>query len=308
MFKEFYGNKDDDYLSEFKQKIASERQAELQAKKQELQRSRNVFIGTIAGIALAGVVSWLLLIPRFNENINTEIPIIRRPTNPVKIQPTNPQGMKIQNQDKSIYALVEKQETEIVKIESILPEPEKPKLPEIVPDTEAKTDMALPETEDNKESSDILPVKNLEELIEKVETTEAKKIDIPQKPEINLEVKTVEITQEKPKKEEVKKEEPKKVEVKKEEPKKIFTEVKPGMWQLQLMASSNLDAIKRGWQDLSNKHTSLQNLTHDIEKATANNGSSIYRLKVGSFTSRTQADNLCSQLKKEGLSCITKQK
>ena len=177
MFKEFYGNKDDDYLSEFRQKIASERQAELQARKQELQRSRNGFIGTIAGIALAGIVSWLLLIPRFNEDKNVEIPVIRRPTNPVKIHPSNPQGMQIQNQDKSIYALVEKQEADTVKIESILPAPEKPKLPEIVPEPEVKTEPEIHEEETIQEKQDVLPIKNLEELIETVETTEAKKIE-----------------------------------------------------------------------------------------------------------------------------------
>ena len=37
-------------------------------------------------------------------------------------------------------------------------------------------------------------MKNLEELIESVETTESKKIEIPQKPEIKIEAKTVEPT------------------------------------------------------------------------------------------------------------------
>ena len=176
MFKEFYGDKDEDYLSEFRQKIASERQAQLQARKQELQRSRNGFIGTVAGIALAAVVSWVLLVPRFHEDKNFEIPIIRRPITPVKIQPNNPGGMEILNQDKPVYALVEKHEANTIKIESILPTPETPKLPEIVPEPEIKTVENIEEQQIIQD--DILPIKNLDELIEKVETTDNKKIEI----------------------------------------------------------------------------------------------------------------------------------
>jgi septal ring-binding cell division protein DamX len=302
MFKEFYGNKDDDYLSEFRQKIATERQAELQARKQELQRSRNGFIGTIAGIALAGIVSWVLLIPRFNEDKNVEIPVIRRPINPVKIHPSNPQGIQIQNQDKSIYALVEKQEAETVKIESILPAPEKPKLPEIVPEPEVKHEPEIIEEETVQEKQDILPIKNLEELIENVETTEAKKIEIPQKPNIKIEPKTVEPT----KTQEVDKKEITTTEIKKSEP--IKETIPTGNWQIQLMASSNIDAINKGWIDLSKKHKSLQNLSHNIESITTDKGSSIYRLKTGNFNSKEEADKFCNNLKKEGLNCITKQK
>lgn len=304
MFKEFYGNKDDDYLSEFRQKVASERQAELQARKQELQRSRNGFIGTVAGIALAGIVSWLLLAPRFNENHNIEIPIIRRPTNPVKIHPSNPQGMQIQNQDKSIYALVEKQEPETIKIESILPAPEKPKLPEIVPEPEAKPEPEIFKEEVVQEKQDILPMKNLDELIEQVETSEEKKIEIPQKPEIKIEAKTIETVKNI---EPVKtKKEVKTTEIKKTEP--IHEVIKTGNWQIQLMASSNIEAVKKGWNDLSKKHKSLENLPHNIESATNDKGSSIYRLKTGNFDSKEDADKFCNNLKKEGLSCITKQK
>ena len=81
-----------------------------------------------------------------------------------------------------------------------------------------------------------------------------------------------------------------------------------GNWQIQLMASSNIDAINKGWIDLSKKHKSLQNLSHNIESITNDKGSSIYRLKTGNFNSKEEADKFCNNLKKEGLNCITKQK
>ena len=302
MFKEFSNNKNDDYLSEFRQKIASERQAELQARKQEMQRSRNGFIGTIAGVTLAAFVSWFLLVPRFNKVENTKIPVIKKPVTPVKIQPNNPGGMEILNQDKPVYNLVEKQEVDTIKVESILPTPETPKLPEIIPEeAPAKIDAIddLISEEPKKEIS--LPADSLDELIEKVETNDNKKIIIPEKPsDIKLEVKTYNATPNEVKTE-VKQEA-------KHEEKKVETVVAKGTWQLQIMASSNIDSIKKGWENLSNQYVSLRSLPHEIESATTDNGSIIYRLKAGNFTSKENAESLCNKLKTQGLNCIIKQK
>ena len=294
MFKEFDGNKDNDYLSEFRQKIASERQAQLQARKQEMQRSRNGYIWTVAGIVLAGIVSWVLLVPHFNKENNLQIPTIKRPITPVKIKPNNPGGMEILNQDKPVYALVEKHEVETIKIESILPTPEAPKLPEIVPEPEIKDDTSSNDAniKQTTTENEILPIKNLDELIEKMETTDNKKIELPQKPnDIKLEVKTVNIAKEisQP--------------IKKDTPSE-----QKGIWQLQLMASSDINSVKKGWTDLSKKHHKLQNLTHEIETSKLDNKGVIYRLKAGKFNSKEQADKLCAELKTEGLNCFTKQK
>ncbi len=297
MFKEFSNNKDDDYLNEFRQKIASERQAQLQARKLDLQRSRNGFIGTIAGILLAGAVSWFLLVPKFNENQNQEIPIIRKPITPVKIRPDNPGGMEIQNQNMPVYALVEKHKTDVVKIESILPKPETPKLPEIVPEPEVQKNDTTDnqEIDNNVENKITLPVNNLDELIEKVETTSDKKIEIPQKPaNIDIDVKTVE----------------KNVDVKQvmSESKENNSTVSAQVWQLQLMASSNLDSVKKGFIDLKSKYSVLDSLPHEIQEVKTDSKNTLYRLKVGSFNTRDNADKLCAELKQKGLNCIVKQR
>ena len=57
-------NKDDDYLNDFKQKVANQKIATLEERRTELARSRNNFLGTFAGVALAGVVGWLVLAPQ----------------------------------------------------------------------------------------------------------------------------------------------------------------------------------------------------------------------------------------------------
>ncbi len=303
MFKEFSNNKDDDYLSEFRQKIASERQAELLARKQEIQRSRNGFVGTIAGIVLAGFVSWFLLVPSFNKKTHQETPIIRRPVTPVKIQPNNPGGMEILNQDKPVYNLVEKQEVKNIKVESILPTPETPKLPEIVPEPKiVQKDINIEKPVAN------LEVKNLDELIEKINTDSNKKIQLPQKPEkIDIEVKTAEAVETEVKKAEVIKEElsntlKQKIKV----PEIDFNSNE--IWQLQLMASSNIESVKKSWINFSEQHEQLKKLNHEIETATLDNGSTVYRLKTGMFSSKQSADDFCNTLKQRGLNCIVKQK
>lgn len=303
MFKEFSNNKDDDYLSEFRQKIASEREAQMQTRKQELERSRNGFIGTISGIILAALVSWFLLMPRFAKEENFEIPVIRRPITPVKIQPNDPGGMEILNQDKSVYALVERHQVESIKVESILPTPETPKLPEIVPEPKIEErpveDNAKTENI-NQTENDILTVKNMEELIDEVETNGLQHINIPQKPnDIKLEVKTVEA---------VKKEEPKQVAMQESQKSENMQPATNGKWQVQLMASANKEAVEKGWKNLSTKYATLKKLPYEIEDAKINNGENFYRLKAGAFSTREDADKLCRELKQSGENCIVKQK
>ena len=100
MYQDFF-NRNDDYLSELKQKVANQKIATLEERRSELARSRNNFLGTFAGIALAGIVGWFVLAPQYAET-EKEIPIIRRPQTAVKIKPENPGGMEIPNQDKNI--------------------------------------------------------------------------------------------------------------------------------------------------------------------------------------------------------------
>lgn len=349
MFKEFSNNdKDDDYLSEFKQKIANQQQEDFLERQSELQRSRNGFIGTLAGIFLAGIVSWFLLMPKFSGNQPEEIPVIRRPIAPVKIQPNEPGGMEILNQDKSVYDLVEKKEIMPEKIESILPEPETPKMPTIVPeketakaeDKDAVTKAAQADTQEDNE----LPIKPLKEKLVPTASTSGQAIDIPEKiADIELEVKTVEVNQE-PVKAEVKKEakpatseQPKKqaqaaskpAEVKKESVKEVVKEapkesvqqvvnevlkestpqstsaIAKGVWQVQLIASSNQKAVETAWKDLSSSHSVLKGLPHEIE--TSETGG-LYRLKAGAFATRDGADKVCNAIKQAGGSCLVKQK
>ena len=134
MFQEFPDdNKNDDFLNEFRQKIADQSAANFEEKRIEMKRSKSVFIGAVSGVALAGIVGWFVLSPRYAVNNPEEIPVIRRPQTAIKVQPSDPGGMEILNQDKSVYDIVEKKPEDDTKIENLLPPPEQPKLPVIEP-------------------------------------------------------------------------------------------------------------------------------------------------------------------------------
>lgn len=313
MFKEFSNNeKEDDYLSEFRQKVATQQQEDIAERQSELQRSRNGFIGTLAGIVLAGVVSWVLLLPRFADNNPSEIPVIRRPITPVKIQPNEPGGMEILDQDKSVYNLVEKKEIAPEKIESILPEPEAPKMPTIVPKPEkpAVAEEAKPVVVDMpEEKTDTLPIKPLNEHIEAASSTSGKKINIPEKlPEIKVEIKKAEPAAEV--KADVKpaakaESKPEEKAAPKPEAAKAITS---GAWQVQLIASASQKAAEDSWKNLSAKYSALKNLPHEIDASRNDAGAMLYRLRVGAFADKAGAEKVCNEIKQAGGSCLVKQK
>ncbi len=305
MYQDFF-NKNDDYLSEFKQKVANQKIATIEERRTELARSRNNFLGTFAGIALAGIVGWFVLAPQYAET-EKEIPIIRRPQTAVKIKPENPGGMEIPNQDKDVYNIVEKKEVDNTVVENLLPKPETPKLPDIVPEvadvnTNVNTDAA-----------------NLDEIVDEVAEN---KNDLPQPKEVKAESQAVEnstasnvpakpadllagVSAQAPDANAAKADAPAKIEA----PTAVVNTASAGGWQIQLIASKNKTAVEKTWTDLSAKYADLKNMPHEIQASDLGAQGMFYRLRAGSFASKAEAAQACANLKAKGLhDCIAKEK
>ena len=298
--KELFNNpKEDEYINEFRQKIAQEMEADIEQRRHDLERSRNGFIGAIAGIVVAGIVSWFLLLPHFGFNQNKEIPIIRRPILPVKIQPSEPGGMEIQNQDKTVYALVEKNETVDTKVESLLPPPETPQMPTIVAQ---ETEPLASDSEKSELSSE-----SMDDLIEAVQTTATEKVKIPEKLPV-IDVKVIKTNDPLSIKNEQKTAENTVIKQQKEAPKDnpITTpsDVANGKWTVQLMASSKKDAVQTGYTKLLKQYPVLENLPYYIETGSDN----LIRLKVGAYGLKIEADSLCKKIKDSGGTCMVKER
>ncbi|MBQ8671463.1 MAG: SPOR domain-containing protein [Alphaproteobacteria bacterium] len=281
MYQDFF-NKQDDYLNDFKQKVAEQKNATMEERRSELVRSRNNFLGTFAGIVLAGIVGWFVLAPQY-EHSSDEIPVIRRPQTAIKIKPENPGGMDIPNQDKDVYNIVEKKNIDNTTVENLLPTPEKPKLPDIVPDE--------PEVDVN--------AKNLDEIVDNVAgektniSSEQEKNKIADKATKELE-KTLKTAKEE-----------KKSETKTSAPKVAEN----GAWQIQLIASKNKDSVEKTWNNLTAKYSLLKSYTHEVQSADLGAQGMIYKLRAGSFADKAAAQSVCAALKKQGLNdCIAKER
>ncbi|MBR2137306.1 MAG: SPOR domain-containing protein [Alphaproteobacteria bacterium] len=293
MYQDFF-NKNDDYLDEFRQKVANQKIATIEERRTEMAHSRNNFLGTIAGIGLACVVGWFVLSPQYVEN-NKEIPVIHRPSTSVKIKPENPGGMDIPNQDKDVYNIVEKKEVDNTVIENLLPSPEQPKLPDIVPEVADLNENAT----------------NLDEIVDEVtdktaETIETADNNIPQKPEdVLAPAQEKQAADVKTEKETAKKE----TEAKQPEVETTKPTPQAGAWQLQFIASKNKTAVEKLWNDLTAKYSELKVYPHEIQTADLGAQGTFYKLRAGSFASKNEAQNACARLKAKGLTdCIAKER
>ncbi len=336
MYQDFYNKKNEEYLDAFKQKVAEQKIATMEERRHEQARSRNNFLGTLAGAVLAVVVGWFILMPQYKQT-QKEIPTIKRPETVAKVKPENPGGMDIPNQDKDVYSIVEKKETDNTVVENLLPTPEEPKAPDIIPDNQTTAEsldslanevaqdsaidvsdkpqdllaMAEEETENVEEKinteAEILAQKVAEEAkaAEEKAKAEAKAAEEKAKAEAKA-------AEEKVKAEAKAAEEKAKAEAKAAEEKAkadVASSVAGGKWQVQLVASKNKDAVEKTWNNLSSKYSVLKAYKHEVQRADLGSLGIIYRLRAGSFATKEDAAKVCTALKAKGMNdCIVKER
>lgn len=316
MFADFNNNKNnDDFLDEFRQKLNSEPNESFEERKKEISRSKNVFVGTTAGIILSAIVGWFVLSPRYADNNNADLPVIRRPQTAVKVQPADPGGIEIENQDKSVYNIIDKKESQEANVEKLLPAPEEPQLPivmadentlqkaeEIIQNTETEVVATAPiiaptpaeivqdKAESSKETIEVAKSQQPTSTPTVKESIEAPtpQIQVAQTSNVDVKIK-IDATKEE----------------KQEEPKTIIVK---GPWQVQLISSPNRNAVDTAWDGLVKKYPMLEGQPQEIETADLGSKGIFYRLKAGGFADRNGADRLCNDIKALGGTCIVKKK
>lgn len=296
-FPDNFRRDDEEVLNEFRQKQVN---FDLEERKNEIDNSRSLFIGALAGLAMAGVVGWFVLAPRYQNAAPEDVPVITRPQTPVKIQPSDPGDVELASQERTVYDIIEKK-TETQEQDQVVVATEQPDGNAIEKLAEAVAD-----------SDNAISQKDVESLTQNVKKTAQPVViekNIPSEPV--AEVKQQE--EQEPaaaKPAEVKNETPKaesKPEVK-EEPKKTIAAAQKGNWQVQLMSSPNKAAVEKSWLMMSKKYEVLKNLPHEIESADLGAKGTFYRLKAGAFSSKAEAAAACSQIKSAGGSCFTAKK
>ena len=304
-------NKNGEFLDEFRQRLNSQPIENFEERKNDINRSQHIFLGTVLGIGLAGVASWFILSPQYASAPNAEIPTIRRPHTAVKVQPSEPGGMEILNQDKTVYDIVEKNDNPTIKVENLLPPPEEPKLPTIENNAEINKEIAQADSVIN-DAQKIIDMEVAKQTTTKQpEIKEEVKVEIKEvatsasvaEPQATKAVATAPIA-------------PAQAPQKTEEIKQIAatpaetpsSEIAAGSWQIQLISSPNKTAIDKAWVGLTKKYNGLKNLPHEIESADLGAKGIFYRLKAGAFKTRTEAERLCNSIKSSGGSCLVKRK
>ncbi len=300
MLDDFQDNEDLDkgseFLDEFRQRLNSQPIENIEERKNDINRSQHIFLGTVLGIGLAGVVSWFILSPDYAQIEDAEIPVVRRPHTAIKVQPADPGGMEILNQDKTVYDIVEKKDTGEIKVENLLPPPEEPKLPAVVPQDEKTVEVKVATSDVIKDAEKIIAAEEQKVLAPKAEIKTEIKVEVKEQP-VDAQPKA-----------EPKVEAPTpKVEVSAPTPTTI-TAAPTGSWQIQLISSPNKAAMEKAWVDLSKKYNALKGLSHEVESADLGSKGTFYRLKAGAFQERLEADKLCNAIKSAGGSCLVKKK
>ena len=274
----------------------------------------------LSGLALAGVVGWFALSPRYSAQAPAEIPTIRRPQEAVKVRPENPGGMEILNQDKSVYDIIDNSDTSEPKVESILPPPEQPVMPEIKPVAEPETPAAASVETPAIASETVVataPVAVAQEV--KAVVNEEPEVKLPTIKEASQQKPIVQKA-EKAVAQPVSNAQPvaavsqstasmldKVAQQQQAAPAKPASVAK-GDWMVQLMSSPNQKAVTSAWNGLVKKHPALSGQAHEIETADLGAKGTYYRLLAGGFADRSGADKLCNSIKKQGGTCIVKKK
>lgn len=301
-------------LKDFKQRIAGQSLRSIEDRQDEIQHAKNGFVGMLAGIIVGGLVGWLFLSPSGSTDKEKEIPVIRRSLTPPKVQPNEPGGMEIDNQNREIYHIVDKLPKNNTDVK-IIPVPEMPKLinennlnipnniESLVENIEEESDITASIKEQTEEKV-IMADTNLAG----VKTNSRDKIVIPQKlKEIEVKVQNSVNSQTEKKETKATANEQPVVEKKIASEQPTTPKMAKGTWYTQIIASSSRQAVDNLWRQLSAKHSFLKDYPHEVEEITAANGSTLYRLKVGTFASRKDAEALSNKLKQNQISSIIKQ-
>ena len=209
----------------------------------------------------------------FNNNEEeTEVVMVSATSDPVKVKPLDAGGMKIPDQDKLVYDRL-RSNVVSTKVESLFPEPEQPVAPEILQSVQEENFVSMTQT---------VPVNPLAEEVEAEPKTET--IQLPSQPA-------------KPVAPAVKKES-------KPAAQKTGTATK-GKWSAQLLSGTKKDAVEKAWPQILAKHKALlSNMSYAVVKADIPGKGTYYRLRVGNFQTRDQANALCKKLKARKQDCV----
>ena len=287
-FPDNFRRNDEDVLNEFRQKQVN---FDLEERRNEINNSRSLFIGALAGLAMAGVVGWFVLAPQYAGDTEEDIPVIRRQQTEVKMPPAEPGGIEFSNRENTVYEIIERKNEEPEE-EIVLPPAETPNIDAIetlIQETAAPENAAASEPQKAEIKVESLAAGGKPATAAKNETSAPKITEAAPKTEPVATGAAVK-------------------EAKKEPVASTPVAAAKGSWQIQLMSSPNKAAVEKSWKNLTKKFSLLAGQNYEISAADLGKKGTYYRLRAGNFASKEQANEFCSKLKAAGGSCFTARK
>lgn len=248
----------------------------------------------IVAIGLFGAAIYFAYDYGIKNDSFQDAPIVKAPTDPIRVLPTEKDGRQISNTDIDVYNNLQSDKADDPKagmVDILQPKPEQPITP---PGWENKSAAT-------QQPSETKPLSPLQEIPAKQQATAAGQNQTANRVTQQPAPKAVAQPAPKPAPK------PKPVAKPKPAPKPV-AKPKPtanGRFWVQIASLKSQQAAQTAWQNLSAKHASiLGKYRADIQRADLQNRGTFYRLRVGPLSTRDDGANLCSQLQKQKIDCL----
>ena len=279
-----------DFRAEYKERIgeALEEDDEKMEKRFSSVRIHAIGIGVLVGVLIAILFSVFLFGSSDNDDSDEPI-VVTESQRPVKVRPTNPGGMEIPDQDKTIYKRMRSDAVD-TKVEKFVVADEEPVRPQ-VPTREGEV-LGKPRT---------MPIDSGEMELEVLSVQESA-VQAPVAKQVQPKVQEPVIAESKTEPT-VKKVEPAKPKAAATATAKPATKLSDNNWHVQLISLPSKAGAEKTWPKILKAHSALlSGLPHDIVEVKLKKGT-FYRLRVGSFKDRKDAQDLCDKLKARKQDC-----
>lgn len=285
----------------------------------EAGRGRMVLLLAIVFVGAAAALLFVVFQQGVRTGGRNAPPVIVAEAGPEKIKPEDPGGLDVPHQDKTVYDRVSGEDPE--RVERLLPEPEEPVDISGLRSSEAPNDATANDTaSDTAETGDPAKTGGDEEIPAAALVSEAAK-DLPSpKPEVSApEVSAPEVVNEVEDIGDLIKSLP---EGEEEPIGNSVAEVDEGVvnrasgtipsatsgaYVVQIGSFRGADLASGGWEALNRKNSDLlANLRPDIQLADLGDKGIYYRLRIGPFATKAEAQALCTALKERRQDCLVR--
>ena len=290
-----FEDKSVDFYDEFKERMRQEPlKSVLEKRTGRSSRPVGGIVTVLVCVFAAAAILFFVMekfIQQGSDDADAPIPVIQAENTPVKERPEAAGGMEIVGKDKSVYARIGR--TAPAQPEKLLQKAE-PVTPVKVEELEQPMVMEVKAPE---------PTPKIEEKVAEMEPSMPQAI-----------IKIARVTDEKAGTEEKAEKivpvyKPKVEEAQPVEPIKSVNNppapVAKDDWKVQVLSSRQKDGVESAWNSMKAKNPEIfDDVPFDIMEADLGEKGIFYRLRVGSFASRSDADALCKKLKDAKYDCI----